>query len=257
MQVPSVAVLLIAAVFGVQTSVAVSQGAVSAPAPGSNAPPVTASTITIPAGTAIPLTLVSSIKSKSSKAGDTVRAIVAFPVTSGTQMAIPAGTYAEGVLSAVTARAPHTNLPAVQIRFTRLLFANGYSVQIDADNTQAELALPATGSEPAQATASETSQEGTVASTPARGSFGLLAQQQEPPTLPRVGPSPAVIGGAVGGGFAALMVSMFVWAHHRAVNTDYVLYDAGWPHLRQAGIEFFWSPHRTGRIGVFGEGVAP
>jgi hypothetical protein len=37
-----------------------------------------------------------------------------------------------------------------------------------------------------------------------------------------------VIGGAVGGGFAALVVTMLVWAHHHAVNTDYVLYDVGW-----------------------------
>jgi hypothetical protein len=53
-------------------------------------------------------------------------------------------------------------------------------------------------------------------------------QQTQMPTLPRVGPNPAVVGGAIGGGFAALVIGMLVWAHHRVNNTDFLLYDAGW-----------------------------
>jgi len=37
------------------------------------------------------MTLVSPIKSKSTKVGDAVRAVVAFPITVGGQVAIPAG----------------------------------------------------------------------------------------------------------------------------------------------------------------------
>ena len=53
-------------------------------------------------------------------------------------------------------------------------------------------------------------------------------QQSQLPTLSRVGPNPAVVGGAIGGGFAALVVLMLVLAHHSMNNTDFLLYDAGW-----------------------------
>jgi hypothetical protein len=59
-----------------------------------------------------------------------------------------------------------------------------------------------------------------------------MGEGQEPPptlpSLPRLGPNPSVLGGAIGGGFAALVVLMLVWAHHSVNNTDFLLYDAGW-----------------------------
>jgi hypothetical protein len=98
--------------------------------------------ITVAEGTTVALTLVSSVKSKSTKPGDAVRAVVAFPVTVGTQLAIPPGTYVEGVVNAVTARAPKTHMASVQLHFTKLLFANGYSVALNAVNTDAMVILP-------------------------------------------------------------------------------------------------------------------
>src|ERR1700741_1499785 len=59
--------------------------------------------IVVPQGTAIPLTLVNPIHSKSTKPGDAVRAMVAFPATVGAQLAIPAGTYVEGTVVSVKA----------------------------------------------------------------------------------------------------------------------------------------------------------
>ncbi|HEV2136197.1 MAG TPA: hypothetical protein VGR47_18305 [Terracidiphilus sp.] len=97
-----------------------------------------AQTVEVPAGTAIPLTLVSPIKSRSTKRGDTVRAMVAFPVTTGTQLAIPAGTYVEGTVRSL---APHTlqnKLPDVEVHFTptRIMNLPGSMVHLCAESSQ-------------------------------------------------------------------------------------------------------------------------
>ena len=72
--------------------------------PGQTLPAPSSPTIVVPIGTAIQLHfLMSAVKSKSTKAGDTVRAVVAFPVTIGTELAIPAGTFVDGNVIRVTA----------------------------------------------------------------------------------------------------------------------------------------------------------
>jgi type IV secretion system protein VirB10 len=168
--------------------------------------------ITVPAGTTIQLTLVSIIKSKSTAQGDTVRAVVAFPVTIGNQMAIPAGTYVEGVLSQVNPRAKSGQLP-FKIHFTRLIYANGYSVALSAESAQAFL-LPEDG------------RVGTVEVaelTPIRlpnARFAMGEGQTTMPTMPtlsRPGPSPAVVVGAMAGG-TALLLGLAIWSSHRARN---------------------------------------
>jgi hypothetical protein len=179
------------------------------------------SAILVPQGTSVPLTLVSPIKSKSTKPGDTVRAVVAFPVTVGTQLAIPAGTYVEGMVTAVTARAPHTHLPSVQIHFTRLLFANGYSAQLDGANTDARMTLPITDPRATY----ELAFAGDGAPFLGEG-FGAAGQTLPP--LPRPGPNPAVVGGAIAGGFAAILIALLVAARHNVKNTDFLLFDNGW-----------------------------
>ncbi|HLW82479.1 MAG TPA: hypothetical protein VKS20_10615 [Candidatus Acidoferrales bacterium] len=96
-------------------------------------------TIVVPAGTQISATLSSPIISKSKK-GDTVRAMVAFPVTVGTQLVIPAGTYVTGVIENIVKHG--IGAPKVQVKFTNLVYANGYTVALDAGDAQAELAQP-------------------------------------------------------------------------------------------------------------------
>jgi type IV secretion system protein VirB10 len=194
-----------------------------APAPArQTAPAPTAQAITVPTGTTVQLTLMSSVKSKSTKPGDTVRAVVAFPVTIGTQQAIPAGTFVEGVVSRVTARPPAGQQPSFRIHFTRLVFSNGYAVSLDGENTQA-LVLPDSD----RAATVEVAELTPIRLPGARFAMGEGQQSQLPP-LPRVGPNPAVVGGAIGGGFAALLIAMLVLAHHRGNSTDFVLFDAGW-----------------------------
>jgi hypothetical protein len=195
-----------------------------APAPaGQNALAPVARAITVPTGTAVQLTLMSAVKSKSTHAGDTVRAVVAFPVTIGTALAIPAGTFVDGDVLQVTARPKAGQQPSFRVHFTRLVFSNGYSVALNGENTQA-LVLPLDSSAP-------TNEVAELAPLRLPGSrFAMGGGQQLPPLppLPRVGPNPAVVGGAIGGGFAALVVLLLVLAHHNVNNTDFLLYDAGW-----------------------------
>jgi type IV secretion system protein VirB10 len=191
-----------------------------------NAPAPTAQAITVPTGTTVQLTLMSAIKSKSTKPGDTVRAVIAFPVTIGAQLAIPAGTFAEGVVSQVTARPKRGQQPSFRVHFTRLVFSNGYSVALNGENTEA-LVLPESDRAPAVEVAEL---------TPIRlpGARFAIGEGQQPPQLPplpplpQVGPSPAVIGGIAGGISALIVIGMLVGMHHGANSTDFMLFDAGW-----------------------------
>ena len=235
MFVQSVAALMIASLTIAQTPIPApqvapppsqtSQAPPSQAAPasaGQIAPASSAQAIIVPTGTAVQLTLMSAVKSKSTKAGDTVRAVVAFPVTIGTQLAIPAGTFVDGDVLQVTARPKAGQQPSFRVHFTRLVFSNGYSVALNGENTQA-LVLPLNSSLPAN----EVAELAPLRLPGSRFAMGE-GQQTQLPTLPRVGPNPAVVGGAIGGGFAALVVLMLVLAHHSVSNTDFLLYDAGW-----------------------------
>jgi hypothetical protein len=216
-----IAIFLIASICGAQTPIAVQPGLANT-APQTPAPPAAPSNlITVLPGTTIQLTLLSTIRSKSTKPGDSVRAVVAFPVTVGTQLAIPAGTYVEGTVNAVTARAPHTRLPSVQIHFTRLLFASGYEVTLDATNTEAMVILPDADFRATYEIAD--ARDG----APVMGEgFSPLLQTSQQPSMP--GPNPAVVVGATTGGFVAIVAILFALAHHNAKNTDYLLFDNGW-----------------------------
>jgi hypothetical protein len=91
-----------------------------------------AAPVTIPAGTVAPLTLITPIEKKLSVPGDTVHASVAFPIAIGNQIAIPVGTIAEGQIVKVTKKAKQSHEPWVEIHFTRLIFASGYTVNVNA-----------------------------------------------------------------------------------------------------------------------------
>src|SRR5580658_2225165 len=99
-----------------------------------NAPVPAPQAVTIPTGTAIQLSLMSAVKTRSTKAGDTVRAVVAFPVTIGTQLAIPAGTFVDGNVSQVKARPKGGLPPLFRVHFTRLVYSNGYTVALSGEN---------------------------------------------------------------------------------------------------------------------------
>jgi len=66
-----------------------------------------------------------------------------YPVIVGTEIAIPAATYVEGVIDKVTKRDSGSPAPGLQMHFTRLSFTNGYEVRLDGAILQSELGGPA------------------------------------------------------------------------------------------------------------------
>ena len=213
-----VAVLLIASVCGAQT-----------PAPAPTETPSAPARLTVPPGTSIALTLLNPIKSKTTKPGDMVRAVVAFPVTVGTQVAIPAGTYVQGVVNAIVPHPRHGQFPSVKIHFTSLLFANGYSPTVDGMNTEALVTIP----DPHGSSAYEIADSRSGAPFLGERFAAARGQSTQPtlpplPPLPQVGPSKGLVIGAGLGGTAAILVGMLAYGHHRMKSMDYVVFDNGW-----------------------------
>jgi type IV secretion system protein VirB10 len=218
MFVQSITVLMIASLLTAQNPI---QTSPAAPPVQQTPAPAAASTITVPSGTAIPLTLMNPVKSKSTKPGDSVRAVVAFPVTVGSRLAIPTGTFVEGTVTQVSAQPLKNQAPTLRVHFTRLLFANGYSVALNGENAQSFL-LP----DENQASTVEVAE---LTPMPPLGThLAMGAGQQTLPPLPQVGPSKAVVIGSVTGGFAAFMIAMFALGHHRMNSYDFVVFDVGW-----------------------------
>jgi len=107
----------------------------ASPQPNSQAPvqPGTISAesgLVVPAGTMVMLMLTSPILARTAKVGDGVYTQAAFPVAMKNQMAIPAAAYVLGQIDALIRPgwlSPHAQF---QIHFTKIVFANGYTVEI-------------------------------------------------------------------------------------------------------------------------------
>jgi hypothetical protein len=141
-------------------------------------------TVTIPVGTVAPLTLVTPIEKKLSIPGDMVHASVAFPIAVGNQIAIPVGTIAEGQIVKVTKKAKQSHQPWVEIHFTRLLFANGYTVNVNA--TDASGFSPS--SVVAPLTPTQTSAQAAAPPPPpkAKGFFAKIFTFSSKPSTPKI-----------------------------------------------------------------------
>ena len=238
MRMRFIALILMISVAGMQASAAtmaaerqaeMAQTAAAAPA-------AVTGTIDVPAGTKIPLNLVTQIMSKSTKPGATVRAVVAFPVTVGNQLAIPAGTYVEGQLVSATAKsgkktrygaANTASSSGLQIHFTKLVYANGYTVLLDAQNTDASVT---TGAASEVASADELQMPVVREHGPDGGAAFIEGQIGEPlPPLPKLpGPNPVAITLGAIGGFVLITIGAVLLAKHSTKSADAVLYDAGW-----------------------------
>ncbi len=86
--------------------------------------------ITIPAGSKVILAMTSPVWSKTVRPGDPIYSTTAIPMAAGNQMAIPPGTYAQGIIDAVTKPTRWNDTADFQIHFTALIFANGYTVAL-------------------------------------------------------------------------------------------------------------------------------
>jgi hypothetical protein len=177
--------------------------------------------ITVPQGSLVALKLISTIRSKSTHTGDPIRAVVAFPLAIGAHLAIPAGSYVEGVIDKVNAHSSGAVPATVQLRFSRLLFANGYSVPLVATNTQA--AAPMNDPRRPKVELAD-ARDG----EPYLGEGFAGQNPTQPPPLPSMGPSPGVLAGiGIGSGVGILVLTLAI-NHRRVANTDYVLFDSGW-----------------------------
>lgn len=214
MRLRIIAAILIPVLFLVQLPTATAQ-------PQSFTPPQTP--LSVPANTVVQLTLVNPIKSKSTKPGDSIRAVVAFPVTVGSQLAIPAGTYVEGTLLSPAPKTSRKSDPVSQIHFTQLLFANGYTVPLDA--TQAS-ATPPSLLDIIQSKI-EDSSLGHQVLTLIGFAGGQFPTTPTLPNPPSPGPGPGVILGIGLGTTAAVIIAILI-GHHHGTNSDFIVHDAGW-----------------------------
>jgi len=180
--------------------------------------PTQKQTITVPAGTRVGLTLTNPIRSRAARKGDAIRAVTSFPVTVGTQVAIPAGTYLDGVIDKVTKRGP-SGRAGLQAHFTRMVFSSGYNVALDGATAQAKAANP--GANPSESVVPGTAGLGGGLTS------GAMAFQQppQPPPPPKLGPSIGLVTGISVGVAAAATVGAILLGRHRAGD---VLFDAGY-----------------------------
>ncbi len=102
--------------------------------------------IVIPAGTAVNVALTSPVWSKTAKPGEIVYAQSIFPVVVHGQIAIPPGTYISGTIESLARRGVFSPHAALQISFNKIVFANGYAVELPnlpVDATAAPDVIPA------------------------------------------------------------------------------------------------------------------
>jgi len=84
--------------------------------------------VTVPAGTKIPLTLKQGITTKNAHIGDPVYAQTAFPVTQNDQIVIPAGTFVQGTIRRVQRPGHVKGRAELLLSFNSLIYPNGYTV---------------------------------------------------------------------------------------------------------------------------------
>ena len=87
-------------------------------------------TLTIPAGTTIPLALKQAISTKNAKDGDPVYAVTAFPYVVNDRIVVPAGTYIQGKIEHVQRGGHIKGRAEVLVHFTSMIYPNGYTVML-------------------------------------------------------------------------------------------------------------------------------
>jgi type IV secretion system protein VirB10 len=147
--------------------------------PAESSSPVSGGTITLEAGTQIPLVLRQGISTKNARVGDAVYAQTNFPVVRDDHTVIPAGTYVQGTISEIKRPGRIKGRAEVLFHFTTLIFPSGYTVSMpgsvenvpDAEHSQVK------GSEGTVQQDGEKGKDiGTIASTTATGAaIGGLA----------------------------------------------------------------------------------
>ena len=92
--------------------------------------------VTVPAGTKVLLVLKNSISSKNARKGDGVYLESSFPITVDGRVAIPAGTYVQGVIDDVQRPGKVKGRGQILMHFTTLVYPNGYTVSLPNSNVE-------------------------------------------------------------------------------------------------------------------------
>ena len=189
-------------------------------------------TIVVPARTIIPVKLTDSIWSKTARAGDGVHAMTILPVTVDNAVAIPAGTFVEGVVDKVWKRASSSH-PAIQMHFTELRLTTGYGVPLETAATEVQERKPEGGP---NVVAAQNEYDAyafplAVLGTAANSSPAQLPgpTPQPPPLQPLPQPSHPNMGVIIGaslGATAALLITT-IYLNGRTTRTGYTMLDAG------------------------------
>jgi len=152
-----------------------------------------AKTLTVPAGQKLLMQLKSGVNTKTAKAGDGVYLETSFPVSIDNTMAIPPGTYVQGVIDNVKRSGRVKGRAEVLFHFTALIFPNGYTVSVpgsvnDVPGADVGHVINKEGSVQAEGTKGK--DVGTIAGPAAQGAIiGALAR----------GGKGALIGSGIGG----------------------------------------------------------
>ena len=149
-------------------------------APAAASPHADETSLTIPAGTKVPLALKQAISTKNAHEGDAVYAETTFPVVLENRIVIPAGTYVQGKISHIRRPGRVKGRAEVLMHFTTLIYPSGYTVMLpgSVENIPGSEKTSMKGSEGSVRQDSQTGQKvGTVGSTAATGAVvgGLSA----------------------------------------------------------------------------------
>jgi len=190
-------VRLVIAIFTLTTLV-FAQGTSNDPAK----PAASAASISIPAGTKVPVALKHAISTKSAREGDAVYAETTFPVVDNGRILIPAGTYVQGKISEVKRAGRVKGRAEVLMHFTTLIYPSGYTVVLpgSVENVPGAEKTSMTGNEGTIRADSQKGEKiGTVASTAGTGAVvGGLSR----------GGKGALIGAGIGGGVGSVIAML-------------------------------------------------
>ena len=177
----ALAVLLLAALASAQS------GPATQPKSAASASPSTASELTIPSGTRVPVALKHAVSSKGTREGDAVYAETTFPVVANGRVLIPAGTFVQGRVSNIQRGGRIKGRAEVLMHFTTLIYPSGYTVLLPG----------AVENAPGVDKTSVKDEEGTIRSDSQKGEkIGTVASSAG---------TGAVVGGLSNGGKGALI----------------------------------------------------
>jgi len=188
-------------------------------------------TIIVPARTLIPVKLSDSVWSKTARPGDSVHAVTILPVTVGYLVAIPAGTYVNGVVDRVWKRA-NSKHPALELHFTEMVFSTGYTVPLETATNVARERVP----EAAPGSVSGGQKYDAYALPPmilggaANASPAQFPPPPQTPQLPPLSQPPhpnmgVIIGASLG--VPAALVLTTIYLQGRPMRAGYTMLDAG------------------------------